>query len=368
MTRASRATPTPSCCCRELRARRGPSGRPELLDEAARVLEERFLTPAGLYADAWDRSWTELDPYRGVNANMHAVEACLAAADATGDGTFLDRALTITTRVVDDWAGRGTGACPSTSTPTGPRCPSTTATSPTTRSSPSAPPSGTASSGRGSSSSSTPPRRRRSGRPDWMVPAAPGPVRPCRDRRVGRRRARRLRLHHRLGRHPVVRDRMHWVLAEGICAAAALHDATGDPAYDEHYRTWWDHAATHWVDPTTGRGSTSSPRTCSRPTRCGPDAPTPTTPCTPSCCPGCPGAGSGPRGRGGPARRDRLSRRPAPTGEPRAAVPGRDRSRREPSGGRPVRSTRPPAGVRFASVPVCRDPSSTGADACRSCR
>ncbi len=39
---------------------------------------------------------------------------------------------------------------------------------------------------------------------------------------------------------PVVRDRMHWVLAEGICAAAALHDATGDPAYDEHYRTWWD--------------------------------------------------------------------------------------------------------------------------------
>ncbi len=51
---------------------------------------------------------------------------------------------------------------------------------------------------------------------------------------------------------PVVRDRMHWVLAEGICAAAALHDATGDPAYDEHYRTWWDHAATHWVDPDDG--------------------------------------------------------------------------------------------------------------------
>ncbi len=82
----------------------GRPGARELLDEAARVLEERFLTPAGLYADAWDRSWTELDPYRGVNANMHAVEACLAAADATGDGTFLDRALTITTRVVDDWA------------------------------------------------------------------------------------------------------------------------------------------------------------------------------------------------------------------------------------------------------------------------
>ena len=36
---------------------------------------------------------------------------------------------------------------------------------------------------------------------------------------------------------PVVRQRMHWVLAEAICAAAALHKATGDAGYESCYRT-----------------------------------------------------------------------------------------------------------------------------------
>jgi mannose/cellobiose epimerase-like protein (N-acyl-D-glucosamine 2-epimerase family) len=51
---------------------------------------------------------------------------------------------------------------------------------------------------------------------------------------------------------PVVRERMHWVLCEAICAAAALHEATGEPAYDEHYRAWWGHAVEHFVDPANG--------------------------------------------------------------------------------------------------------------------
>ena len=38
---------------------------------------------------------------------------------------------------------------------------------------------------------------------------------------------------------PVVRDRMHWVTAEGIAAAAALHRRTGEPRFAEHARTWW---------------------------------------------------------------------------------------------------------------------------------
>jgi len=83
----------------------GIPGAPALLGEAEQVLESRFLDrTTGLYADCWDRSWTELDPYRGVNANMHGVEACLAAADATGRSHFLDRALTVTTQVVHVWA------------------------------------------------------------------------------------------------------------------------------------------------------------------------------------------------------------------------------------------------------------------------
>jgi mannose/cellobiose epimerase-like protein (N-acyl-D-glucosamine 2-epimerase family) len=34
-------------------------------------------------ADHWDRAFTTLDPYCGVNGNMHAVEALHAATDTT---------------------------------------------------------------------------------------------------------------------------------------------------------------------------------------------------------------------------------------------------------------------------------------------
>jgi mannose/cellobiose epimerase-like protein (N-acyl-D-glucosamine 2-epimerase family) len=47
---------------------------------------------------------------------------------------------------------------------------------------------------------------------------------------------------------PVVRDRFHWVVAEGIGAAAALHAATGEPRYEAWYRTFWDFADLHLRD------------------------------------------------------------------------------------------------------------------------
>ncbi|MGB3592606.1 MAG: AGE family epimerase/isomerase, partial [Ornithinimicrobium sp.] len=46
---------------------------------------------------------------------------------------------------------------------------------------------------------------------------------------------------------PVVRQRMHWVLAEAISAAAALHTATGEDRYEQWYRTWWDYAVRYLV-------------------------------------------------------------------------------------------------------------------------
>ena len=48
------------------------------------------------------------DPYRGVNANMHTVEALLAAHDVTGDEVHLQRALSIVSHVVHEFA-RGNG-------------------------------------------------------------------------------------------------------------------------------------------------------------------------------------------------------------------------------------------------------------------
>lgn len=47
---------------------------------------------------------------------------------------------------------------------------------------------------------------------------------------------------------PVVRERMHWVAAEAVLAAAALGRRTGEPHYERWYRTWWDYIRLHLVD------------------------------------------------------------------------------------------------------------------------
>ena len=47
---------------------------------------------SAMVADVWDRTWTQLEDYRGVNANMHSVEAFLAASDVTGDDRWRDQA------------------------------------------------------------------------------------------------------------------------------------------------------------------------------------------------------------------------------------------------------------------------------------
>src|SRR4051812_41849427 len=85
-----------------------PGGR-ALLDRALGVWQDRFWDDgAGLAVEEWDRAWTRRAAYRGVNANMHGVEAPLAAADALGPGQIADRlrrqALRSTERVVHGWA------------------------------------------------------------------------------------------------------------------------------------------------------------------------------------------------------------------------------------------------------------------------
>lgn len=82
----------------------GIEGAQELLDLALAVQEEHFWDEdAGLVVDEWDRAWTTLDPYRGINANMHSVEAYLAAGDVTGDTRWHRRAGRISAQVAT-WA------------------------------------------------------------------------------------------------------------------------------------------------------------------------------------------------------------------------------------------------------------------------
>ena len=228
-----------------------PGGR-ELLDEALDVLLEHFWDDDfGMVVEQWDESFSTLDPYRGVNANMHTVEALLSAADVLDDPGLRDRALRILTRVVHELAASHEWRIPEhfdeSWTPileynrddAGRPVPARTARR-----------SGTGWSGRGWRCTCAPGWAMQ--HPDWLLDDA----RSLFDASV------------REGwavdgadgfvytvdwsGQPVVRERMHWVAAEATAAAAALHAATGDPSYERWYQQWWQHIDTCFRDPEHG--------------------------------------------------------------------------------------------------------------------
>ena len=79
----------------------GRDGAEELLKEALALYDLRFWNEKeGLSCDTWNTEFTKLDPYRGLNANMHTVEAFLAVADVTEDENYRIRAGRIINHVL----------------------------------------------------------------------------------------------------------------------------------------------------------------------------------------------------------------------------------------------------------------------------
>lgn len=82
------------------------AGHPDadrLLADVAEVLDRHYWDDShGLFRDEFTRDWQPFSTYRGMNANMHGVEALLAAHEATGDGEYLSRAG----RILDFLIGR----------------------------------------------------------------------------------------------------------------------------------------------------------------------------------------------------------------------------------------------------------------------
>ena len=79
-------------------------GAKEILDDALKLYDERFWNEEeGLSCDTWDTEFKVLDDYRGINANMHTVEAFLAVADVLKDDKYRVRAGRIIDSVIG-WA------------------------------------------------------------------------------------------------------------------------------------------------------------------------------------------------------------------------------------------------------------------------
>ena len=229
------------------------AGRPSargLLDAALAVQTQHFWDDeAGMVVEQWDASFTELDPYRGVNAVMHTVEAYLAAADVTGERVWLDRALRMTERVVHGFARAGSWLLPEHYDARWNPLLEYNADAPAH---PFRPFGATIGHGLEWARLTLHVRAALAARgdaaPDWMlddatqlfdaavvrgwdVDGAPGFV-----YTVDRAGA------------PVVRERMHWVAAEAVAAAAALHAATGEARFDAWYTRWWEYIGTYHLD------------------------------------------------------------------------------------------------------------------------
>lgn len=79
----------------------GIAGGRQLLDRALAIHDRYFWDEdAGAAADEYLPDWSTQMPYRGQNGNMHLCEAYLAAAGATGDPMYVDRARRIAELII----------------------------------------------------------------------------------------------------------------------------------------------------------------------------------------------------------------------------------------------------------------------------
>lgn len=98
----------------------GVPGAEELMERALDVLLRHFWRDdIGIFSNSYSRDFSIQEPYLGANANMHAVEALMAASIATGDNTLRDRALTISDFMVNQHARAFNWRMPEHFTPLG---------------------------------------------------------------------------------------------------------------------------------------------------------------------------------------------------------------------------------------------------------
>jgi sulfoquinovose isomerase len=231
----------------------GRPGGPDLLAAALQLQLDRFWDEqAGAVVEEWDRGWQQCDPYRGANANMHTVEAYLAAYDATGERAWRDRALRIATRLINGSARRHEWRLPehydalwreqldyNRDRPADPFRPFG------------------ATPGHGLEwarlllhlAAAVAADAQAGPAPDWLVPAAVALF----DRAVsdgwddghGGGFAYTTDWHGK----PVVPQHFHWVVCEGIAAADALHASTGAQRFADASARMWAYARAVYLDP-----------------------------------------------------------------------------------------------------------------------
>jgi sulfoquinovose isomerase len=233
----------------------GVDGAEDLLNSALEIHTERFWEPDfGMSRESFARDWSGQEDYRGINANMHTVEAYLAAADVLGERELLLRAQRIASRAINVFARDNGWLLPehfsarweplldfNEKTPAHPFRPFgatighlfewarlVTATAQSLQQA------GLAA-------------------PEWMEPAARELY--AKAVEAGWSRDGNAGFVYTVDweGEPVVRERMHWVAAEAVGAAAVLWQRTKADSYARDYQRWWDYIGDYHLD--AGGGS-----------------------------------------------------------------------------------------------------------------
>lgn len=225
-------------------------GAVQLMDKALGVVEERFWDEAaGMVVDEWDQEFSALSDYRGANANMHSVEAFLAAGDVTGEVKWHTRAGRIAERVVG-WARELEWRIPEHATSDYTPQPEINKEQPADAFKPYGATVGhgmewarllialnqtlgvDAPEGLAKAAIALNDRAITDG---WAADGADGFVYTT-----------------DWDGTPVVRSRMHWVAAEAICTATVLHNVTQAQRYADDLRRWWNFVDEYLVDHQLG--------------------------------------------------------------------------------------------------------------------
>lgn len=222
----------------------GRPGADALLADALDVLDRRFWDDeAGMVVEEWDEAWTTLDGYRGVNANMHTVEALLAVGD-------LARAQRIVTRVVHGFARSHDWRIPEHFDASWQPLPDYN------RDEPAHPfrPYGATVGHWFEWARLTLSLRAALGdaAPDWMLHDAAALFDAGVNEGWAVDGADGFVYTVDWDGTPVVRQRMHWVVTEALAAAATLDRVTDDPFYLEWHQRWWAYADEYVIDHERG--------------------------------------------------------------------------------------------------------------------
>ena len=225
-------------------------GAKALLDDAVEIIERHFWQEhEGALCESFNRDWSESEAYRGGNSNMHGTEAFLALADALQAPLWLERALRISERVIHQHALQANDLPVEHFDAHWQPLPAYNQDKPDDLFRPFGQTPGHAyewarlllhlEAARQAAGLPAPrwlledARRLFSAATQygWAVDGQPGIV-------------------YTLDwqQQPVVRDRLHWTLAEAVAAAGALLQRTGEAQYEQWYRCFWEYIDTWLID------------------------------------------------------------------------------------------------------------------------